>query len=239
MIGLGTLIDMGAIVLGGLIGLVGERFINERIQETMMKANGLCIVFIGAAGALQHILYVDNGTLGTQGSVVLIGSFAIGTFIGEALNIEQYLEKFGIWIQNKSGNASDNKFLNGFLTASFTVSIGAMAIVGSIEEGMTGDHSVLVTKSMLDFLIIMVMATSMGKGPLFSAIPVGICQGTMTLLARLLEPIMSEAALGYISMTGSILIFCVGVNLIKKDTFRVSNMLPVIVVAVVFGVFGV
>ncbi len=113
-----------------------------------------------------------------------------------------------------------------------------MAIVGSLQDGMTGDYSVLVTKAILDFLIIIVMTSSLGKGCIFSAIPVGILQGSITLMARLIAPIMNDTALDYISMTGSILIFCVGVNLLKKDMFKICNMLPVVFVAAVLGILG-
>ncbi len=238
MIGLGTLLNMVAIILGGLVGIVGRRFINERIQDTLLKANGLCVIFIGASGALQKIFYIDNGTLQTQGTIVLIASFALGSLIGEILNLEHYIEKFGIWLREKTGNMEDVNFLNGFLTASFTVSIGAMAIVGALNDGMSGDCSVLITKAILDFLIIMAMTSSLGAGCIFSAIPVGLLQGSITLLAKFIEPLMNSQALDYISMTGSILIFCVGFNLLRKNTFKVSNMLPVIVIAAIFGLVG-
>ncbi len=239
MIGLGTIINMAAIVVGGAIGLLGRHLLNDRIQDTLMKANGLCVLFIGAAGALQKMLYIEHGELAAQGTMVLIGAFALGSLIGEIINLEQQIERFGIWLREKSGNGEDAGFLNAFLTASFTVCIGAMAIVGALQDGMTGDYSVLATKAVLDFLIIMVMAASLGKGSIFAAIPVGILQGAVTLLARLIEPLMNEAALNYISMTGSILIFCVGVNLLKKGTFKVSNMLPVIVIAAAAGILGI
>ncbi len=239
MIGLGTIINMAAIVAGGAIGLLGRQFINERIQETLMKANGLCVLFIGAAGALEKMFYIQDGAISTRGTMVLIGSFALGSFIGEMINLEHLIEQFGIWLREKSGNSEDASFLNGFLTASFTVCIGAMAVVGALQDGMTGDYSILFTKAILDFLIVMVMSASLGKGCLFAAIPVGIFQGTVTLLAGFIAPVMNDLSLDYLSMTGSILIFCVGVNLLKKDTFKVSNMLPVIVVAAILGIIGV
>ncbi len=238
MIGLGTLINMAAIVAGGLLGLLGKRLINARIQETLMKANGLCVIFIGLAGALQKMLYVDKGALNTQGTMVLIGSFALGALIGEAVDLERRIERFGIWLREKSGNNGDAGFLDAFLTASFTVSIGAMAIVGALQDGMTGDHSTLVTKAILDLLIIMVMAASMGKGCLFSAIPVGVLQGSVTLLARAIQPLIHAQALDDISMTGSILIFCVGINLIYKNTFKVANLLPAVFLAAAAGMAG-
>ncbi len=238
MVGSGTIINMAAIVIGGLLGLGGKQFIKERYQEALMKANGLCVIFIGIAGALQKIIYIDDEKLSTQGTFVLIGSFAIGTLLGEWIDLERHMERFGTWLKEKSGNSNDGGFLDGFLTASFTVCIGAMAIIGSLQDGISGDNTILVTKAILDFLIILIMTTSMGKGCIFAAIPVGIFQGTITLLARVISPFMTDLALDYISMTGSILIFCVGVNLIWKNTFKVANMLPVVLIAAVAGFLG-
>jgi uncharacterized membrane protein YqgA involved in biofilm formation len=239
VIGTGTLINMAAILLGGVVGIIGRNRINERIRDTLMKANGLCVLFIGASGALTKMLYVQLFLqLNTHGTIMLIVSFALGSLIGELLNLEHGIERFGIGLREKTGNTGDAGFLNGFLTASFTVCIGAMAIVGALQDGMTGDSSILVTKAILDCLIIMVMSAALGKGCLFSAIPVGMLQGSITILARLIAPVITDQALENISMVGSILIFCVGVNLLKKGTFRVSNMLPAILVAAVMSCFG-
>lgn len=123
--------------------------------------------------------------------------------------------------------------MNGFVTASLTVCIGAMAIVGAIQDGILGDYSILAVKSILDLIIIVVMTCSMGKGCAFSAIPVCLFEGTITLLAKLIRPIMAEAALQNISLIGSILIFCVGLNLVWGKKVRVANMLPAVVLAVI------
>ena len=120
------------------------------------------------------------------------------------------------------------------MTASLTVCIGAMAIVGSIQDGLTGNYETLAMKAVLDFVIIMVMAASLGKGAIFSAIPVFVLQGSVTLLARLVAPLLSQAAITNLSLVGSVLIFCVGVNLLKDRTFRVANMLPAVIIAVIW-----
>ena len=135
--------------------------------------------------------------------------------------------------QKKTHSTKDNNFIEGFVSASFTVCIGAMAIVGSINDGMYGDPTVLVTKSILDFIIIMVMAASLGKGTIFSAIPVALLQGSVTALSMLIQPIMTETALLYLSVVGNILIFCVGINLVFGKKIRVANLLPSIILAVV------
>jgi len=148
------------------------------------------------------------------------------------LGIENGFERFGEWLKRKTGNASDAGFVNAFVTASLTVCIGAMAIVGAIEDGLTGDYSILATKSILDLIIIMAMTGSMGKGCAFSAIPVAILQGSVTVLAGLLAPVVTERAMGNLSLIGSVLIFCVGVNLVFGKKLRVANMLPALVLAV-------
>ena len=132
-----------------------------------------------------------------------------------------------------SASASDKGFVNAFVTASLTVCIGAMAIVGSIQDGITGDYSILATKAVLDLIIIMVMSCSLGKGAVFSAIPVAILQGTITALAGLVRPLMTDAALSNLSLLGNVLIFCVGVNLVWGKKIKVANLLPAIVIAVI------
>lgn len=149
------------------------------------------------------------------------------------MGIERGFENFGTWLKRKTGNSGDVQFINAFVNASLTVSIGAMAIVGSIQDGLMNDYSTLAIKSVLDFVIIMVMTSSMGKGCAFSALPVFVFEGSMTLLARLLAPVMTATALAYLSLVGSILIFCIGVNIIWGQKFNVANMLPAVLLAVV------
>ena len=235
MIGLGTLINTGAIVVGGILGHLFGRFIKEESQDTLNKACGVCVLFIGMAGALQGMLKIAGDSLTSGGSMMIVISLALGALIGEILGIEAGFERFGKWLKIKTGNAKDKMFVEGFVTASLTVCIGAMAVVGAIQDGLTGDYSTLATKGVLDLIIIMVMTCSLGKGCAFSAIPVAVLQGSITLLATLIKPIMTDAALANLSLVGSILIFCVGVNLVWGKRIRVANLLPAIVVAVVFA----
>lgn len=232
MIGLGTIINCGAILVGGLFGLLFGRFLKEEMQSSLTKTCGIATMFIAIAGALESMLNIEQNALVSTGSLLIVGCLALGTFIGELLNIERVFERFGEWLKHKTGNAKDNRFIEAFVTASLTVCIGAMAIVGSIEDGMTGDYSILATKAILDLIIIMVMTCSLGKGSIFSAIPVGILQGSITLLARFVSPIMTPLALSNLSMVGSILIFCVGVNLVWGKKLRVANMLPAVLLAI-------
>lgn len=225
MIGLGTIINCAAILAGGLLGLLFGKFMKERLQDGLTKACGISVLFIGIAGAMEKMLSAD-------GTMLLVGCLALGALVGELLNIEAAFTRFGDWLKLKTGNAKDGGFVDAFVTASFTVCIGAMAIVGAIEDGIFGNWSILGAKAVLDLIIIMIMTCAMGKGCIFSAIPVGILQGGVTLLATLLQPLMTEAALWNLSMVGSVLIFCVGINLVWGKTIRVANLLPAVIFAI-------
>ena len=235
MIGLGTILNVLAIVTGGLIGLGFGRYMKERFQETLLASLAVCTIFIGAGGTLSKMLVVNAAGTGleTRGSMMMILSMVAGAITGEWINLDLRFEDFGRWLKEKSGSQNDSRFINGFVTASLTVCIGAMAIIGSIQDGIYGDYSILAAKSILDFTIIIIMAASMGKGVVFSAVPVGILQGSITLLARLIEPLMTEAALSNISYVGNILIACVGLNLLRPKTIRVANLLPALVFSVI------
>lgn len=239
MIGLGTIINVAAIIVGGILGLAGGKWLKERWQETIIKGMAVCVMFIGVAGVMENMLTVTDGKIGTQGTLMFIISIALGGLIGELLNIDGAMARFGEWLKRKTGNSGDNKFLDAFITATMTVCIGAMAIVGSVEDGIHGDYTILTAKALLDFVIILVMTASMGKGCIFSAIPVAVFQGVITVLARLIQPLLTEAALCNLSLVGSALIFCVGVNLIWKNTVRVANLLPSIVFAVIYALLGI
>lgn len=237
MTGLGTLINTGAIIAGGLAGILLKNIFSERMQDTVTKATGLCVVFIGIGGAMEKMLAVSGQSLESGKSMMIILSFVFGSLVGELLNIELRIEQFGSWLKRKTGNEGDAGFLDAFVTASFTVCIGAMAVVGAIQDGLTGDYTLLLAKAILDFIIILIMASSMGKGCIFSAIPVALFQGSITILARFIQPLLTPQAIEYLSLTGSILIFCVGVNLIWKNTFKIANMLPTIIAAAALSYF--
>ena len=233
MIGLGTVFNSAAIVLGGIAGLLFGRFLKERFQESLNMACGVSVLFIGIAGAMEGMLEIRDGALGSGQALMVVLCLALGALVGEAINMEELFEAFGEWLKRKTGNAKDKNFVDGFVTASLTVSIGAMAIVGAIQDGISRDWSILATKGILDFVIVLVMTCSLGKGCMFSAIPVFVFEGAMTLLAALIRPLMTDAALANLSLIGSILIFCVGLNLVWGKKIRVANLLPAIIFAVI------
>ena len=228
MVGLGTVINTAAILAGGVCGALFGRVLSQSAQDTLMKVCGVGTLFIAISGAMEGMLTVQDGKVVSSGALLIIGCLAIGAVIGEALNIEGAFERLGQWLKVKTGNAKDKTFVNAFVSASLTVCIGAMAIVGSIQDG---DYSILATKAVLDLIIIMVMSSSMGKGAAFSAIPVAVLQGSMTALAGLMRPVMTEGALANLSLVGNVLIFCVGINLVFGKKVKVANLLPAIVIA--------
>ena len=177
MYGLGTIINTAAIVAGGAGGALFGRFLKENVQDSLTVCCGVSTLFIAVTGALEQMLSVENGAIVSHGAMLVILCLTIGAVIGELLNLEGAFERVGEWLKQKTGNAKDKRFVDAFVTASLTVCIGAMAIVGSIEDGITGDYSILATKAVLDFIIIMVMSCSMGRGAVFSAIPVAIIPG--------------------------------------------------------------
>lgn len=245
MIGMGTVVNAIAIVAGGLTGLVSRRFLKERYQETITKTIGFAVVVMGLGSVMSQMLTVSvaetnggmRGSLDTQGSIMMIISLAGGAFFGEIINLEHWFERFGQWLRDRSGNERDSRFIDAFVTSSLTVCVGAMAVIGAVQDGISGNPDTLYAKAILDLIIIMMMTASLGKGCIFSAIPVAIFQGTITILAKLIAPVMTGAAVSNISFVGNVLIVCVGINLIWPKTIRVANILPSVVIAVIFAHF--
>lgn len=231
MIGFGTLLNTCAILGGGVLGLLFGRLLKPGIQEALTKVCGVSTVCLALSGVLKQMALVDNSAL------IVIISLALGTLIGELLNLEGALERFGKWLKVKTRSTQDGGFVHAFVTASLTVCIGAMAIVGSIQDGIRGDWSILATKSVLDLIIILAMTASLGKGAIFSAIPVALLQGSVTALAGLMRDLMTQGALSNLDMVGNALILCVGLNLLFDAKLRVANMLPAIVLAAAAGFF--
>lgn len=235
MRGLGTIINVACIIAGGLAGLLFGSRIKARMQETLMAVAGVAVAFLGLGGALEYMLTIVDGKLSSGSSMLMIASLALGAVLGELLDIEGWVERFGEWLKRKSNSGGDSGFVTSFVSASCTVCIGAMAVVGSIRDGIYGDYSILLAKGILDAIIICIMAASQGRGPVFSAIPVGIFQGVVTVVAVFAGSFMTEPALDRLSFVGSILIFCVGLNILREKKIRVANLLPALVVAALWG----
>lgn len=236
MKGLGTIINVLAVLAGGGIGLVVRGGMKQRYQDIMMQALGMATIFVGIVGALQGMLTVEDGSLGSQGTLLLVLSLTIGGLAGEFLNIEEKLEQFGEWLKRKVHAEQNARFVEAFVTTSLVVCVGAMAIVGVLEDGLSGDASMLIIKSALDFAIVIVFASTLGMGSLFSAIPIAIWEGGITLAATLIAPFLSDALITDLSAVGSVLIFGVGVNLLFDRKIRVDNLLPALLGPVVYHI---
>lgn len=232
MLGLGTIINTAAVILGGVVGKFLKNGVKPRYEKILMQVNGLAVIFIGISGAMEHMLVVENGSVSTQGTMLMIFSLVIGSLIGEWIDIESRMELLGEKIKAAVKVKNDNRFVDGFVTTSLIICIGAMAIVGPMQDGLTGDCSMLVAKALLDFVIVVILTATYGIGSAFSAIPIFVYQGSITVIAALFGAVISDALIADLSFVGSTLVFCVGMNLVKEKTFRVANMLPALLIPV-------
>lgn len=238
MHGLGTIINTIAILVGGFIGLFVKKGINQKLLDSVMRAIGVAVMFVGISGALTGLLKIDSGTLNTSGTMLMIISLILGTFIGELLKIEDKLESIGEKLKSKVKVKDGTNFVEGFVTTTLIFCVGAMAIVGSIQDGLTGDYTMLAAKSILDGIMALIIASTMGVGALFSAIPVAIYQGSITILAEFISPILSQELILNLSYIGSTLIFCIGVNQLFGKKIKTGNMLPALLIPVIYELFN-
>ncbi|MGD9947441.1 MAG: DUF554 domain-containing protein [Desulfobulbus sp.] len=216
---LGTIVNAIAIVVGSLLGVICNKGIPEQYKETLLQGVGLAVILIGWKSALP----ADN-------LLVVILSIVVGGLLGEWLRIEGRLEDLGQWLEArvsaKTGNT--HSLARGFVSASLVYCVGSMAIVGSLESGLTGQHQTLFAKSILDGVISVVFASAMGIGVLFSSVSVFLYQGTLTLAAVLLKPLLSPAAVTQMTSVGGLLIVAIGLNMLGMVKIRVGNLLPAI-----------
>lgn len=230
MFGLGTIINALAVVLGSGLGLLFNKGIKERYQKTLMASCGVATIFIGITGTLQGMLTVNGDKIESQGTMLLIFSLVLGGLFGELLNIEKRMDGIGEKLKKFFKAENDNRFVDGFVNTSLIICVGAMAIVGSIQDGLTGDFSMLTAKAILDFVIVVVMASTYGVGTMCSAIAIFVYQGLITLIAHFAGNFISEELTGYLSYIGSALIFCVGINITFGKKIRVGNLLPALLI---------
>ena len=239
MHGLGTIINVAAILICGTIGLFIKKGLNQKIIDSVMKGIGVAVMFIGISGALTGLLKVNaDGSLETQGAMMLIISLILGTFLGELLKIEDRLESAGNFLKNKVKSKDGGNFTEAFVSTTLIFCVGAMAIVGSLNDGLTGDYSMLAAKSVLDGIIALITASTLGIGALFSIIPVIIYQGGITLLAEFISPILSQELIGNLSYVGSALIFGIGVNQVFGKKIKTGNMLPALLIPIFYELFS-
>ncbi|HHU03653.1 MAG TPA: DUF554 domain-containing protein [Fastidiosipila sp.] len=232
---MGTLVNTLAVLLGGGLGLLLKHGIKERFKEILMQALGVSTMFIGISGALRGILVVNDDLLDSRNTLLMILCLVLGAVLGELLNIDRWMQGLGERLRRKvRARDEDSYFVEGFVTTTIIICTGAMAIVGSFQDALMGDPSMLYAKSALDGVIAAVLASSLGVGLLFAAIPLLVYQGSLTLLASWIKPILSELMLFNISFVGSILVFLIGVNMLFDKRIRIANFLPSIILAALF-----
>lgn len=220
---IGTLVNAAAIVAGGVTGQLLKKGIKDRYKTTIMQAISLSVVLIGVRSALKAA-----DLLG------VIVCMAVGSLLGEAMQIEDRIEALGAYAEKRFSRSAKGGFSKGFVTASLVFCVGSMAIVGALESGLTGNHATLLAKSLLDGITAVVFASTFGSGVIFSAIPVLIYQGAMTLGASLLKPFLTPAVIAQMSGVGGLLIAAIGINMLQLTRIKIGNMLPAIFLPLIY-----
>ncbi len=225
---LGTIVNCAAILVGGLLGMLLKKGLPERLSTSVMQGVGLIVVYIGITGALKG----ENVLLATIAMVV-------GGLLGTLLDLDGLVNRFAHWMERKlvKDAAAAGTFGEGFVNATLLFCVGAMAVVGSLNSGLSGDHSVLFTKSVLDGVSSVVFASAMGGGVLLSALPLFVYQGAITLLAQTLAPVLSTSVVNEMTCVGSLLIMAIGLNLLKITNIKVMNFLPAIFLPILLCMF--
>lgn len=237
MIGIGTLVNAGAVVVGTGIGLLCRKGLPERVSAIAKQAIGLAVIFIGAGGALAAAFRVSaQGGIKMEDTMLLIWSLVIGAVLGELMRLEDWMLRGGEALRKRFAKKADDRFAQGFTTATLVFCVGAMSVVGALEDGLSGNPETLFAKAVLDGMFALLLASSMGAGVGFSAVVVLGYQGLITALASTLRPLITDAVLGQMSMVGGALIFLIGVNILFEKKFKVGNMLPAAFIPVFWNI---
>lgn len=224
----GTLVNAAAIVAGGAVGLLAKKGIPTRMEDALHKAMGLAVIVIGINGVITNMVTVGaDGILSSSGELLLVFSLVLGVLAGEFLQIEDRLNSLSGLVEQKLHLTG---FAASFVSGTLIYCVGAMAIIGSLNDGLRDDPSILFVKSTLDGISSIVLGATMGPGVIFSAIPVVLYQGAITLLAGLLEPVLQGALLGQICAVGYVLVACIGVNFMGHFHIKTANFLPALLV---------
>jgi len=231
----GTWVNLLAIVVGSMAGLLLKRGIPERVSSAVLRAQGVAICVIGVSGMLSNMLAYNPATGGmdSSGGLLLLISMVLGCVAGELLRLDDTLNRFGMWVERRIGDKGKG-FSQGFVSASLIFCVGVMSIIGPLNGGLTGDGGVLYIKSMLDGTTAIILASTLGFGVLFAAVPVLVIQGAVTLLAQQLQPFVNDELLGMFSMVGYAIVFCVGVNFLLDAKIKTANLLPSMLVPIVY-----
>lgn len=237
-LGIGTVFNAGVVIIGGLVGLVAKRGIKPSVQDSIMKVLGIAVIFLGAASTLVGLIEVgEGGRLVTKSPMLMIISLITGVIIGELIRVEDRIDSFGVRLRKLMKAEKDATFLEGFVTNTLVICVGAMAIVGSLQDGLMHDPSMLYAKGILDCMITLIFAASLGVGAVMAAVPLFLYQGAITLLAGFVSAYLTDAVIENLSYIGSVLITCTGINLLFGKTIKVGNMLPALIMVLIFGMW--
>lgn len=227
---LGTIVNSLAIIAGSIVGLLLKSRFNDKVQNIITQATGLAVLFLGISTALTEMAKPERSP------ILFVFSLVIGGIIGQAIDIEKHLKKLGDLLESKFAN-SKSSVSRSFVSASLLFCVGSMAILGSLESGISGNHTTLITKSILDGTSSIVFASSMGFGVLFSAGAVFIYQGAITLMASFIQPFITEDMLRELTLVGGILITGLGIDLLGIKKISAANLLPSLLIPVIYYTF--
>ncbi len=214
----GAVVNALVIIIGTVFGLLLKKGIPARVSDNLMHGISLCVLFIAISGLIVSDINI----------LVVVISMAIGAVIGELIDLDGLLNKFSDSVQAKISKGGESKFSEGFVTATLVFCVGAMSVIGSIESGIKGDNATLYSKSLIDAITSVIFASSFGFGVMFSAIPILILEGGLTLLASYLAPVLSERIVAHMSVVGSLLILALSLNLLKITKIKIMNLLPAV-----------
>lgn len=238
MVGLGTLANMALILLGSAIGIIVKGGLRQKYRDTIMNALALAVMFIGISGALQGIFTIEEDGLHTANVMLMVVSIALGAFIGELIDIEARLDRVGEKLKSllKVEGEKGQHFVDGFVNSSLLYCIGAMAIIGSLQDGLEGNATTLYAKGIIDGTVSIFFASTLGIGVFFSIIPLGIYQGAITISAKYIEPFLNDRLISNISFIGSVLIFGIGINMLFGKKIKCGNLLPAVLIPIIYEV---
>ncbi len=232
---LGTIVNVITVALGGLLGLLLKKNIKPQIMDNVMKAEGVAVLIIGMNGVITNMITVgEGGSLSENGGLILLISLALGAFIGEILRIDDRINSLGKYAENKFKSEG---FAKGFVSAFVIYCVGSMSIIGAINDGLSGDSSVLFVKSTLDFITAMVLASTMGIGVICAAAPLFLYQGAISLFASYIKPVLDSSPdiMTQLSAAGYAIIMCIGINFIAGNKIKTANLLPAMLVPVAYN----
>jgi len=212
----GAIVNAGAVLIGGIVGSLLKNGISERLNKTLTQGLGLCVLYVGISGSLKG-----------ENIIIAILSVVIGCFIGEKMDLDNKFEKFGTKLMSRISKQEDSAhFAEGFINCTLFVCVGAMAIVGSLQSGLAGNHEVLYSKSLIDAAAVLVMAAAFGVSTCFAALPVLLYESILTLSARAISPYLSDSMMNEMTCVGSLLIIAISLNMLKLTDIKIANFLP-------------